>query len=175
MWTSKHVAAAYLALAAVVLTGCAEGVADETANASSTPPTTAPSTTIGPSATPTGEATPGILDSEPTPDLDAVAATTAVAFAGMTAFCRPELDAVTWIEGMYPYLSQSAALAYDSVDPANVPCSTLTGDARVRDGDEAHTMRIWVPTDAGDYSVYVSRESLEDSWLINDLVPPTRE
>ncbi|PPF18335.1 hypothetical protein C5B95_12085 [Rathayibacter sp. AY1A7] len=93
----------------------------------------------------------------------------------MTAFCRPSLNYDTWIAELYPFLSQQAAVAYEAVDPANVPCTTLTGAATVRDGDGAYTMRILVPTDAGDYSVYVHRTVETGPWAVEQITPLASE
>ncbi|MEF2978114.1 hypothetical protein [Subtercola sp. YIM 133946] len=89
----------------------------------------------------------------------------------MKAFCQPTLDRETWIDGLYPILSQSAAIAYETVNPARVPCTNVTGDARVRDGDGTFTVRVIVPTNAGDYSVYVHRPEVADPWLVEQITP----
>ncbi|RFA06811.1 hypothetical protein B7R21_18360 [Subtercola boreus] len=89
----------------------------------------------------------------------------------MTAFCRPALDRQTWINDLYPFLSQTAAVAYGTVNPARVPCTTVTGGARVRDGDGAFTIRVIVPTDGGDYSVFVHRPEVTDPWLVEQIIP----
>ncbi|NQX10403.1 hypothetical protein HQQ80_02055 [Microbacteriaceae bacterium VKM Ac-2855] len=116
-----------------------------------------------------------MTDVEPAADPTAGAETTAIALATMDAFCRPTLGYESWIDDLYPFLSQSAAVAYETVDPANVPCTTVTGDAVVRDGDDAFTMRILVPTDAGEYSVYVHRSSEAAAWAVEQITPLTSE
>ena len=98
-----------------------------------------------------------------------------LALNAVTAFCRPSLDYNTWIAELYPFLSQQAAVAYETVDPANVPCTTLTGAALVRDGDGAFTMRILVPTDAGEYSVYVHRTVETGPWAVEQITPLASE
>lgn len=87
-----------------------------------------------------------------------------------TAFCRPSLDRQTWINGLYPFLSQTAAVAYQTVNPARVPCSAVTGDAWVRDSDGSFTTRVIVPTNGGEYSVYVHRPAVTDPWLVEQVV-----
>lgn len=101
--------------------------------------------------------------------------TVAVATNAVAAFCRPSLEYESWINELYPVLSQQAAIAYETVDPANVPCTSVTGAARVRDGDGAYTMRIYVPTDAGEYSVYVHRSSETTPWAVDQITPPGSE
>ncbi|MDY0914591.1 hypothetical protein [Rathayibacter festucae] len=99
----------------------------------------------------------------------------AIASEAVVAFCRPTLSYDTWISELYPFLSQRAAVAYETVDPANVPCTSLTGAATVRDGDGAFTMRILVPTDAGEYSVYVHRTSESTPWAVEQITPLASE
>lgn len=132
---------------------------------------TAPSTQAAPPPQhPMPSSTP--VDNESTPDASAVDATSAIAVDVMLRFCRPELEYEAWINELYPLLSQQAAVAYETVDPANVPCTAVTGDARVRDGDETYTMRILVPTDAGEYSVYVHRTADTAPWAVEQITPP---
>ncbi|RFA17746.1 hypothetical protein B7R25_16670 [Subtercola boreus] len=96
---------------------------------------------------------------------------TTIATSVVTAFCRPTLDFQTWINGLYPYLSQTAAVAYETVNPARVPCTAVTGAARVRDGDGTFTVRVIVPTNGGDYSVYVHRTEVTGPWLVEQITP----
>lgn len=112
-----------------------------------------------------------IDDAAVTPDQAAVAASLAIAAEAMTNFCRPDLDQKTWVEGLYPYLTQAAGVSYRTVDPANVTCTSVTGIGQVCNGDGAFTMRVLVPTDAGEYSVTVHRAQLHDLWAVNDMTP----
>lgn len=104
-------------------------------------------------------------------DHSAEADTTTLATRATSLYCRPGLDYDTWINELYPVLSQQAAVAYETVDPANVPCTSLTGAATVRDGDGAFTMRVLVPTDAGEYSVYVHRPAANTPWAVEQITP----
>ena len=101
------------------------------------------------------------------PESDIEAAKSAI--NAVDAFCRPSLAHQTWINGLFPFLSQTAALAYETVDPAKVPCTAVTGDARARDGDGTFTIRVIVPTNAGEYSVYVHRPEVTDPWLVEQI------
>ncbi|WP_181069243.1 MULTISPECIES: hypothetical protein [unclassified Rathayibacter] len=56
-----------------------------------------------------------------------------------------------------------------------MPCTSLAGAATVRDGDGAFTMRILVPTDAGEYSVYVHRTTESTPWAVEQITPLTSE
>ncbi|RFA06432.1 hypothetical protein B7R54_18805 [Subtercola boreus] len=155
---------------ASLLLGCTSQAGERTAN---TPgiaseaqgqPHSAPAS-VSPSAS-----VPHDADQPPTsPEVGAEAIS--IASAVVTAFCRPALDRETWINNLYPFLSQTAAVAYGTVDPARVPCRAVTGDARVRDGDGAFTIRVIVPTDSGDYSVYVNRPEVTDPWLVEQVIP----
>jgi hypothetical protein len=97
--------------------------------------------------------------------------TVAIATEAVVAFCRPTLGYDTWISELYPFLSQRAAVNYRTVDSANVPCTSLTGAAAVREGDGAFTMRVLVPTDAGEYSVYVHRTTESTPWAVEQITP----
>lgn len=138
----------------------------------------APGATTG--QTPTGLVPLGVTapkevvpydEAQPSASAEVGAAATTLATDAVTVFCRPALDRQTWIDGLYPYLSQTAAVAYGMVNPARVPCSEVTGGARVRDGDGTYTVRVIVPTDAGEYSVYVHRPDVSDPWLVEQITP----
>lgn len=125
-----------------------------------------------PASAPPSASPPAVpRDEEAAVDVSAGTDTTALAVAAVTAFCQPTLTGQEWIGQLYPFLSQSAALAYESVDPGQVPCTAVTGDGRVRDGDEAFTIRILVPTDAGEYSVYVHRPTVDAGWAVEQITP----
>jgi len=115
------------------------------------------------------------LDVEPTPEENTERETIAVAVDVVTAFCRPELDYETWMGELYPFLTQQAAVAYETVDPVNVPCTTVADGARVRDGDGVYTVRVLVPTDAGEYSVFVHRSAQTAPWGVEQIIPRTSE
>lgn len=161
------------ALAAAVgltLAGCSsigsEGQTSPTAMPSASPTTSA--TAIAEEA-PGDESVPHDHDAEVDPNADADS--TALATQAVTLFCRPSLDYNTWIAELYPVLSQAAAVAYETVDPANVPCTSVADAARIRDTDGAYTARVLVPTDAGDYSVYVHRSLDTAPWAVEQITP----
>lgn len=167
---------------AFTMTGCsAPAAAPAPASTSSAPTSTSqtPSASGLPSdaATDAGApaADPAPVDAEPVPEPGVENDALALAVAAVTAFCRPALDYDTWISELYPFLTQQAAVAYETVDPANVPCTVLTGDARVRDGDGTFTIRVLVPTDAGDYSVYAHRTVETGPWAVEQITPLASE
>lgn len=175
--TGTGLCAAMAAAAVLALAGCS-GAAPETARTAPTPTAQIPSAS-GSTAASTAEATltaaAAPVDSEPVPVPGVENDALALAASAVTAFCRPTLDYDTWIAELYPFLTQQAAIAYETVDPMNVPCTSLTGDARVRDGDGTFTIRVLVPTDAGDYSVYVHRAVETAPWGVEQITPLASE
>ena len=168
------------AAVALTMTGCS-APAPAPASTSTAPAAMSqtPSASGLPSDAATGEeapaADPAPVDAEPVPEPGVENDALALAAAAGTAFCRPALDYYTWISELYPFLTQQAAVAYETVDPANVPCTVLTGDARVRDGDGTFTIRVLVPTDAGDYSVYAHRTVETGPWAVEQITPLASE
>lgn len=173
------------ALPAVALTLAIAGCTSPDSAATSTPSSSSPGATtsasgqLPPSVNAPTESSPasdaGPLDVEPTPEETAESDAITVAVAAVTAFCRPMLDYETWISELYPFLTQQAALAYETVHPANVPCTAVADGARVRDGDGVYTVRVLVPTNAGDYSVYVHRPAETAPWGVEQITPRTSE
>ncbi|QGU28153.1 hypothetical protein [Microbacterium oryzae] len=94
------------------------------------------------------------------------------AVAAMTAFARPSLDADAWWEGVEPLLTADAAQDYAYVDPANVPASAVTGPAVIVDDTSAYLAHVEVPTDAGAYTLILSREDAGSPWLVSRFTPP---
>lgn len=166
------------AAVAVALAGCsaagpeADASVAATSSASEVAASPAP---VEPSASESDhdESAPHDHDAEIDPAADAD--TTELATRAVTLFCRPTLAYETWIAELYPVLSQSAAVAYETVDPANVPCTGVTGAAQIRDTDGAYTARVLIPTDAGDYSVYVHRPLDTDPWAVEQITPLASE
>ncbi|PPI47059.1 hypothetical protein C5D18_04755 [Rathayibacter tritici] len=171
------------AMIAAVLSGCTPTGVTDSATESSSPdtPTSSPripsgtpaaTVTVPASPTPTAGADSGPHDAEVTAEPSAEEAALSVAAAAVAAYCRHDLAKAQWLAGLYPYLTQQAAIAYETVDPSVVPCSSVTGEAHLRDGDGAYTMRVLVPTDAGEYEAYVHRESAAKPWLVDRFTPP---
>lgn len=172
-------AAAILAVAVTIagLTGCTSNN-DATPSpsgtaASSAAPTTAASD--GPTSTPTDGLSDGtdIPTAKPA-DATSTAAAVTVAEKLMTAFARPNVDATTWINGLYPYLTQQAGSAYAGTDPAKVPVNKVTGAGSVVEGATQYALLVKVPTNMGDYVVSLTRKAPTDPWLAERVTPPTR-
>ncbi|ROQ52568.1 hypothetical protein EDF36_3728 [Rathayibacter sp. PhB152] len=153
------------------MSGCSSTSPSEASHENEPPKTASPLPSIRLlSPTPTPEDVQPV-DAEPSPEPSPASRPVAIATEAAVAFCRPTIGYDTWISELYPFLSQRAAVAYETVDPANVPCTSLTGAATVRDGDGAFTMRILVPTDAGVYSVYVHRTTESTPWAVEQITP----
>jgi hypothetical protein len=158
----------------LALAGCSSSEPAVQTSSGSTPSVSAtPSVEASAEETPDAESVPHDHDAEADPDAETDS--TALATRAVTLFCRPSLDYDTWIAELYPVLSQAAAVAYETVDPANVPCTGVTGTAQIRDTDGAYTARVLVPTDAGDYSVYVHRPLDTSPWAVEQITPLASE
>ncbi|MGK9149532.1 hypothetical protein KXS11_17995 [Plantibacter flavus] len=161
---------ALLTLGTITLTGCV--------GATEPDPTRSPSSTPNASGNPFGTPGPGTIaptggasDDEAAPDPNAATAASRAAFDALTAYCRPTLPKSQWIAELSPLLTARGVTAYETVDPAVVPCTAVTGEPAVRDGDDSFTFRINVPTDAGMYEVYVTRSYTTDPWLAERMSP----
>lgn len=157
------------------LTACAAHN-DSAAVTANTPSSSSPSAPLGtPMSTPTDGLSDGVdIPTAATPDQTSTAAAVDVAQKLMTAFARPNIDATTWINGLYPYLTQQDGAAYEGTDPAKVPVSQVTGPGTVVDGATEYALLVKVPTNVGDYVVSLTRKTPADPWLADRITPPTR-
>ncbi|MFJ3630458.1 hypothetical protein ACIPQ3_30640 [Streptomyces albidoflavus] len=155
------VAAATVA-AAVVLGMCsADPNSHAGADAKPTPAPTAPSSTP-PSTAPA----PAPADVD-TADPAAVASTFVDAWAAGRSLSDPaDPDQwAKWYARAGQHCTDRCGATLASVDPARVPATRVTGDARVTyDRDTRH--EVAVPTDAGDVSVRLVRDAPTDPWTV---------
>lgn len=189
-------------LAAVVATaGCSADpppVVTTTAVVVNTPPAAAPPSPApaptGPNATPQGQA-PGSLSTTtpaPTPtgkptvtrslpsnqisiDGQQVARSTAAAAAARTfmqAFARPDLSETAWWARVGPLLTPSGRQAVYGTDPALIPVTTVTGPAKVLPNAEKDARIVTVPTDIGDYTLFLAWDRASSRWLVQTVQPP---
>lgn len=116
------------------------------------------------------------LTREAVPTWDAASRASAVAAAEtvMRAFARPRGSAEAWWEALEPLLTPEAARDYAWVDPANVPATRIGRGARITDATSAYVACVAVPTDAGTYTVILSRTDANAPWLASRLTPPGR-
>jgi hypothetical protein len=154
-------------------------------------PTTTPSPPSTPASTSTpldtGQFTPApsgavdedtgeTIEPQPNPIWDAASRAAAVAAAqtAMTAFARPALDYDTWWAELSPLLTQQAQQDYAYVDPANVPATTVTGSGELVDDDASvFVASVEIPTDAGTYTLVLTRADGQAPWLASRFTPPT--
>ena len=163
--------------AAIALVGCSAGETEPAAPPTATDaianPTETPDASV-PLPTPTdGEqhAHPEGDETAPPLEDDGRAEALQRAAAAVTAFCQPTLAAAEWLGGLNPYLTQRAGAAFQTVDPANIPCTTVSGDASFLLEPNEHYTEISVPTNAGDFTVVMERFDLSQPWLAERIQP----
>ena len=153
-------------LVAIALTGC---VSEGTQNPG-------PSVGTYPQSVRSANTTPAPLP-EPTvveaPEADSEAQNSAIgaAAATVTAFARPDLSYTDWINGLYPHMSQTGALAYEDTDPSRIPAHQVTGPGEVMPASTDVALIVRVPTDAGAYDVSLSRTGEGAPWLADRIRP----
>lgn len=156
-------------ITALALTGCVGTTASPTVAppSSSTSAPSTPSVTAVPGA-PTDDASVLPVPEAGT-DSQADAITTAEKV--VTTFGQTTLDATTWMNNMYPLLTQTGAAAYEGTDPAQVPVHQVTGAGTILGGSTEVALIVQVPTDAGLYNVSVSRPGASAPWLADRIRP----
>jgi hypothetical protein len=119
------------------------------------------------------EDTGEVITARPVPTWDDASRDSALeaAQAAMTAFARPDLDHDAWWAGLEPLLTQQAALDYAYVDPATVPATAVTGPATLAEETSAYVATVEVPTDAGLYTVVLTRQDADAPWLTVRIGP----
>lgn len=156
---------AVIALTVIALTGCASPAPGQDA-ARATPPAT--STTPLPTPPPVGGTEGDVLPTT-SPEAETVAARAALRVVEI--FGQPELTADAWMEAMYPVLSQKGATAYLGTDPANIPVTGVAGEPTVLTGLTATYALVDVPTNAGIYTVTLTRDEESSPWLAERIRP----
>ena len=170
-----------LALAAVItvaLAGCSSGT--EPGSSAS-----APTSTIGSELPDFDQFTPApdgavnedtgeTIGAHPEAVWDEPSRTAAVATAteAMGKFARPGLDYETWWAELEPLLSEEARSDYSFVDPRNVPASEVTGTGVLVDDSSANVAVVEVPTNAGTYTLTLSRLYGDSPWAAERIMPP---
>lgn len=165
--------------AAVVLAGC-------TGTASTPEPAPTPSgSASGPIFPDTSTMTPaprGMIDEDsgethgprPVPvwDDDSRQSAIAAADAVMRAYARPDLGFDAWWAQLQPLLDQKATADYAYMDPARIVASSVTGLGAITDETSAYVAYVDVPTNAGTYSVILSRADADSPWLASRFIVP---
>jgi len=162
------------AASAMVLAGCSndpEPAEEVTTTASVTEPAPPPS---GLNGTGTNEDTGELVTTSPVPEWDQASRDSALRAANevMTAFARPDLSFEQWWAALQPMLDQQASRDYSYMEPSVIPVTTVTGEGALLDVDSAYIARVAVPTDAGEYTVLLSRVDADAPWLASRMTPP---
>ncbi|MDO5645930.1 MAG: hypothetical protein Q4G21_09650 [Dermabacter sp.] len=165
--------------AALVLTGCTaqdEGSAPTTSSSSSP---TASESSAGLDQFPTAPS--GVIDEDtgetieprPVPQWDEASQEDVVSRAenAMRAFARPDLDEDTWWAELEPLLTDTGAMDYSYVDPANIPAREVTGPGVIIEDSSAYVATVEVPTDAGTYQILLIRQDAASPWLVSRITP----
>lgn len=182
--TAALLAAASLAVVATA--GCSAvpgpavpGPAVVPTRPNATPPGQAPESpsTITPAPTPTGK--PSVTRSLPSNQISIdgqqTARSTAAAVAARTfmqAFARPDLSETAWWARVGPLLTPSGRQAVTGTDPALIPVTTVTGPAKVLPNAEKDARIVTVPTDIGDYTLFLAWDRARSRWLVQTAQPP---
>jgi len=116
----------------------------------------------------------GTVDPKPAPAWDDAQRSKAVAAAekALTAFARPDLSSTDWWAALSPLLTPQAQLDYQSVDPANIPAHKVTGAGTIVDESSTYVVSIAVPSDAGTYTIILTRRDGASPWLASRFTPP---
>ena len=161
------VAATVSLLLAALLAGCSgnatppDGMASGTPNPTSTNPINpTPPADTGATVAPVPEA-----------ESDSQAAAIDAATAALTAYAQPELPYQEWINGLYPYLTQTGAAAYEDTDPSRIPVRKVTGPGVILPASTEVALIVQLPTDAGNYNVSLSRPNADAAWLADRIRP----
>ncbi len=116
----------------------------------------------------------GTVNAKPAPAWDATQRSNAIAAAekALTAFARPDLSSTEWWAALSPLLTPQAQQDYQSVDPANIPAHKLTGNGTIVDDSSTYAVSVDVPTDAGTYTIILTRRDGASPWLASRFTPP---
>ncbi|WP_461171133.1 hypothetical protein [Arthrobacter sp. Z1-15] len=97
-----------------------------------------------------------------------------VAQDAMADFARPNADEKEWANDLARWLTPQATADYSSVDPANIPASSVTGPATLTvDEANGYGATASVPTNAGNYTLQLLRTGKDAPWKVNRLTPPS--
>jgi hypothetical protein len=147
--------------------------ATATTRGTPTPPTTPTWTTA-----PTAKATGGVTDTTTSDDGEivnegdagsAAGAVTETAAGFVQLWARPDVDAITWREGIRPITTASAYESLAAIDPATLAPVQISGDPIVRSLTDT-TATVDVPTTG--VTVRVGMTLIDGSWLVSSVETP---
>jgi hypothetical protein len=126
--------------------------------------------------------TPGVVDADtgetyapqvvPEWDAESRASVVAAAEKAMAAYARPDLPFDQWWAAVQPLLDQKASQDYAYMDPSRIVATQLTGSAVIVDDTSAYVATVDVPTNAGTYSLILSRVDGKSPWLVSRFILP---
>jgi hypothetical protein len=147
------------------LTGCADQGDAPSPSATSTLQAGLPSTA------PTAPVDAGKVTAAPEATGDSQQKAIAAAAKVMQAFAQPQLSADQWWAQMLPLLSQQGGVAYEGTDPSQIPAHQVTGAGTVLPDSTEVSLIVQLPTDAGLYSVTLTRPDASSPWLADRIRP----
>lgn len=172
-------AAALTVAVAVLATGCS-GEPDVTPTTETSTTPTASTSSASSSAKSTWSSSSGPNDEhldapdvEASPTWDKASRASAVTAAKdvMTAFARPDQPQGRWWRDLAPTLTPTARETYKYVAVENVPVSTVKGKGRVVDDSSPYLATVEFATNAGPYTVLLSRTGQGAPWLAERIEP----
>lgn len=149
-----------------------------TATSSSTPlPSSVPASPSTPSPTrlPQASGSPAdALPSAPAGPPTTVPYTDAarVAQEAIVAYANKLTTESEWWSHLQPYLSQQAAEDYARTDPQSVTIHSLNGPPVQAGGVSPYLASVAFDTDAGHWTVELSRRWTDGTWQVDRFVPP---
>lgn len=160
-------------LAVSLLVGCHAGATPD----GTIPPVPAQSRSASPPRSTPAVWSDGTTGAAPTPGhlgLDDASRDQAIALAdrALALYARPDTAYDQWWGDLAPLLSAQATIAYATVDPANIPVRTMTGDAKLEGWDTPEVARVPVPTDVGVFLVVLSRSEADPVWRVERFMAP---
>lgn len=114
------------------------------------------------------------VDPKPAPpwDDEQRAAAIDAALKALAAFARPALPASDWWAALSPLLTPQAQQDYQYIDPATIPAHQVAGPGAIVENSSRYAVSIDVPSDAGTYTVILTRTSGTAPWLVARFTPP---
>lgn len=89
----------------------------------------------------------------------------------MRAFARPDISQGQWWRDLGPMLTPTARETYRYVAVEQVPVRKVRGSGELVNDDTAFLARVEVRTDAGRYTVLLSRSAQDGPWLAERIEP----
>lgn len=149
--------------ALTILAGCSQG------SSSDAPTSSSSSTAAGPSDASMSDS-PSQAAS-PTWDAKGRKDAASSAKGVLSAFVRTDLPQAAWWRDLAPMLTPAARKVYNTVDVATVPAKEVRGAAKVVDDTSPYLASVEMKTDAGTYTVLLTRRSQDAPWLAERIEP----